>query len=72
MTFHDLQEALSDNFDALVGKYGRAYQTDVDKDELWNTYLESFPPKKNPIFRVRRWALSAIYQRKGAKELSQA
>ena len=54
MQFHDLQDKLSKNFAELVKKYKTAYQADVDKDELWNTYLESFPPKKNPIFRVRR------------------
>ena len=54
MNFHDLQDAMSKNFSALVSRFGRAYQTDADKDELWNTYLESFPPEKNPIFRTRR------------------
>ena len=54
MQFHDLQDKLSKNFAELVKKYKTAYQADVDKDELWNTYLESFPPKTSPIFRVRR------------------
>lgn len=54
MKFHELQAALRKNFDTLTGKYGVAYQTDADKDELWNTYLESFPEKINPIYRVRR------------------
>lgn len=54
MRFHELKEKLNKNFDSLVSKYGTAYQTDADKDKLWDTYLESFPPEKNPIFRVRR------------------
>ena len=54
MRFHELKEKLNKNFDSLVSKYGTAYQTDADKDKLWETYLESFPPEKNPIFRVRR------------------
>lgn len=29
------------------------FRTDVDKDELWQAYLESFPPDSNPIFRER-------------------
>ena len=54
MRFHDLQAALSKNFDELVKKYKVGYQTNADKDALWNTYLESFPEKINPIYRVRR------------------
>ena len=54
MYFHDLQVALSDNFEKLQKAYGIAFQTDADKDELWNTYLESFPEKINPIYRTRR------------------
>lgn len=54
MRFHDLQTALSKNFDELVKKYKVGYQTNADKDALWNTYLESFPEKINPIYRVRR------------------
>ena len=53
MVFHDLQAKLSENFAGLVEKYKTAYQTDVNKDELWDVYLNSFPAKKNPIFRVR-------------------
>ena len=54
MQFHDLQAALHKNFWEQVNKYKVAYQTDVDPDTLWSTYLESFPAEKNPIFRVRR------------------
>lgn len=53
MVFHDLQAKLSENFARLVEKYKTAYQTDVNKDELWDVYLNSFPARKNPIFRVR-------------------
>ena len=54
MRFHDLQLALRKNFDDLVARYDTAYQTDVDKDVLWSTYLESFPARVNPIYRTRR------------------
>ena len=30
------------------------FRADVDKDVLWSTYLESFPPDSNPIYRERR------------------
>ena len=54
MQFHDLQIMVRERFADMVNKYKVAYQTDVDPDTLWNTYLESFPEEKNPIFRVRR------------------
>ncbi|MBO6270981.1 MAG: hypothetical protein J6N19_17770, partial [Clostridium sp.] len=54
MQFHDLQAMVRERFADMVNKYKVAYQTDVDPDVLWNTYLESFPEEKNPIFRVRR------------------
>lgn len=30
------------------------YQVDVDPDQLWNVYLESYPAEYNPIYRKRR------------------
>lgn len=52
--FHDLQAKLLENFERLHSSYGAAFQTDADKKELWNTYLESFPPSRNQIYRTRR------------------
>ena len=54
MEFHDLQQKLLENFNELHKRYGKAFQTDADKDELWNTYLESYPPYRNMLFRKRR------------------
>ena len=30
------------------------YQVDVDPDQLWNFYLESYPAEYNPVYRKRR------------------
>lgn len=30
------------------------YQVDVDPDQLWNIYLESYPAEYNPVYRKRR------------------
>ena len=54
MNFHDLEIKLAENIERLHRLYGTAFQTDADKDELWNTYLESFPAHRNPVYRTRR------------------
>lgn len=53
MTFNDFEKALAEHFSLIQTAYGAAYQTDADKDELWNTYLQSFPSRINPLYRVR-------------------
>lgn len=51
--FETLRDKLIENFKANV--YGRRlFTVDVDKDYLWNLYLDSFPAGTNPMFRKRR------------------
>jgi len=33
---------------------GQLFEVDISKDEMWDTYLGSFPEGTNPIFRERR------------------
>lgn len=54
MTFHDLQAKLLENYTKLCQECGSAFQTDAEKGKLWETYIESFPAYKNPVYRVRR------------------
>lgn len=54
MQFHKFNEALRNHVDA-VSKHSRvAFVSKVDKEVLWDTYLDSFPSEMNPIFRERR------------------
>ena len=53
MEFKELRDRLSKNFDEKV-KNRELFMTDIDKDELWELYLESFPEGTNPVFRKRR------------------
>lgn len=48
----EVRERLIENFDQ-VSKDQFLYEVDLDKDELWNIYLRSFPEGTNPIYRKR-------------------
>lgn len=41
------------NYEEIVGDH-QLFATDVDRDELWNLYLDSFPEGTNPIYIKRR------------------
>lgn len=49
--FRDLQQ---NHMNSLLKNAAALYVVDVDRDFVWATYLESFPPGTNPIFRERR------------------
>lgn len=58
MEFTNVKTLLHDNFEAkfprtFAGK--TLYEVDIDKDYLWNLYLDSFPEGTNPIYRERRY-----------------
>lgn len=52
LKFEDLKIAVQKQFEKMVGL--DLYVTDVDKDVLWQTYLNSYREGTNNIFRVRR------------------
>ncbi len=45
---------LQKHFDEMQKEATHLFEVNVDKDELWNTYLDSFPLGTNDIFRERR------------------
>ena len=51
--FHVLAEAVRRQVGRMMEGADRLYVTEVDKDELWELYLNSFPEGTNPIFRTR-------------------
>lgn len=53
MEFKKTKELLANNFRKFSDK--TLFETDVDKDYLWNLYLDSFPEGTNPIYRERRY-----------------
>lgn len=52
MNFHDFKVAVSKQFDMMSD--AQLYKVEVSKDDMWNTYLSSFPEDSNPMFRERR------------------
>ena len=54
MEFNEFKSKIQQNINVIIGGAKCLYRTDVDKDELWNVYLDSFPAGTNDIFRERR------------------
>lgn len=51
--FMKFKEAVTRNFEEMSKDATHLFEVDLDKDELWNTYLNSFPVGTNPIYRER-------------------
>lgn len=54
MEFKEFRNMISDHFKTMTKDVDRLFEVGVDKDEMWNTYLNSFPTGTNEIFRKRR------------------
>lgn len=54
MDFKIFVELLQNHFEDMVREDKTLYSTDTTGDELWETYLNSFPTGANEVFRVRR------------------
>ena len=53
MSFTNFRDAIISHFDDMQKMYGNLFAVDLDKDELYNHYLASFPLGTNPMFRKR-------------------
>ena len=53
MTFNEFRGRFQANFDEAT-KDRVLFETDADKDRLWEIYLDSFPEGTNHIYKVRR------------------
>lgn len=54
MEFTIFKKAIQDNFNEMQKGADYLYEVDLDKDALWNLYLDSFPAGTNEIYRERR------------------
>ena len=53
MEFKMFKERLQKNFKEME-ENDKLFTVELDKDELWNLYLDSFPKGTNKLFRQRR------------------
>lgn len=53
MEFKVIKKALSRHFQVMQEELDTLLIMNLDKDELWNTYLNSFSKEDDPVFRVR-------------------
>ncbi len=54
MDFVRMRDRLIDHFNEMTKDATHLFEVSVDKDELWNSYLDSFPEGTNQIYRERR------------------
>lgn len=54
MEFHDFSKFFQSNVDRMLKDKAHLFLVEVDKDEFWNLYLDSFPSGTNEIYRKRR------------------
>ena len=54
MEFAEMRDKLREHFNEMVKDVNHLFEVAVDKDEMWNLYLDSFPVGTNEIYRERR------------------
>ncbi len=54
MNFTTMRNRLMEHFAEMTKDATHLFEVNVDKDEMWNLYLDSFPTGTNEIFRERR------------------
>jgi hypothetical protein len=54
MEFKEFKGLFQENFKQMSEDVSHLFEVSLDKDELWNLYLDSFPTGTNELFRKRR------------------
>lgn len=54
MEFNEFKKMFLQHSERMVENQSFLFMVDVDKDTLWNTYLNSFPEGTNQVYRKRR------------------
>ena len=53
--FSTFADKIAKQFKQMTKNNQPLFVSDIEKDELWNLYLESIPAEENPIFRTNRY-----------------
>ncbi|MED1665705.1 hypothetical protein [Brevibacillus laterosporus] len=54
MEFKKFKMLLQDNFKQITKDITKLFEVELDKDKLWELYLDSFPAGTNEVFKERR------------------
>ena len=54
MNFSEFKKIFQKNFTEMTKDADYLYEIEIDKDEFWNLYLDSYPAGTNEIYRQRR------------------
>lgn len=54
MEFSAFNQRLMDHVEDMTRDVDHLFEVDLDKDKLWNLYLDSFPAGTNEVYRERR------------------
>lgn len=54
LEFKPFKQELENHFKEMCRKNEHLFEVELDKDRLWNKYLDSIPVEDNKIFKVRR------------------
>src|SRR5690554_2450306 len=54
MEFKQFKQLFQENFKELTKNTDFLFEVEVNKDELWNLYLDSFPAGTNEVYKERR------------------
>lgn len=54
MEFTEMRDLLNEHFAEMTKDTTHLFEVNLDKDEMWNKYLDAFPDGTNEIFRERR------------------
>jgi hypothetical protein len=54
MKFKEFKRLLQENFQQMTKDATHLFEVNLDKESLWNVYLDSFPVGTNEIYRERR------------------
>lgn len=54
MNFKKFRDLIEENFKEISKDVTHLFEVEVNKDELWNLYLDSYPEGTNLVYRKRR------------------